>query len=81
MSVFTWCTTVLIVGTEKCVFLDCCTFGLFNRRLSVLGVQMLAFNGMRHIFSTMHRQPFNTDTSDIIILVVRPSYMFTSFPS
>ena len=49
--------------------------------MSVLGFLMLAFNGMRHIIATVHRQPFNTATSDIFILAVRPSYMFTSFPS
>ena len=81
MSVCTWFNAVLLVGTYSRGFIDCFPSGLFNIRVSVLGLVMLDFNDMRHIFTTGHRQPFNTAAYDILTLAVHPSYVFTSFPS
>ena len=79
MSVCTWCTTVLPIGTEQRAFIYCFIFLMFSSRVSVLGFGMFAFNGMRHSIVTGHHQPIITAASDILILAVRSSYMFNSF--
>ena len=80
MSIFTWFTTVGLYETENMESLDCVTSGLFSCRMSVLRLVMFSLNGMHHSLSTGHLQPVNTSASDIFILAVCPSYIFTSSP-
>ena len=81
MSVFTWFTTVELFGTKNMEFLDCCTYGLFNIRVSVLRLLMFLFNGVHHNISTCYHKKFYTPASDVFILAVYPSYMFILCPS
>ena len=60
---------------------ECWTSGIYSIRVSVFKILTCDVKGMLHSVDCGHHHPFNTASSDTIILVVLPSYTFNHFLS
>ena len=57
IGVWTWSNIFGLDGMEYNEFRDYRSSRIFNRRVSLLILLMLAFNGIRHSLVTGHHQP------------------------